>query len=240
MSILRDVKKYNRIKGYLDYNTLEFKMAIILALVFTGTSIYFNIYENTVVWGDILPKLLLSLATLMISMIGIMFAGIALCINILKKEIYIKINRVNGEGVLESIFSSFKFLIFNLGLGAIIFIGLYFFSSTSVYINEVFFYKLLFIVTYWFVFVIFYFIGLIDNVIELYFSCLLYQEEKEDESNYVAGVNEARIDFIIKYLKDKGIVNDDFLIALKKYVLSLDSDDKEAIYNYIDKHYKTS
>ena len=240
MNILDDIKKYRIWNDYVDLSSLECKLSIHATVAILLLFYALGLYEEYANWIEIIKRILLSISTAMISMIGIVFAGVALTINTLKKDIYDLIIEHNGEDAVKRVFSSFKFLIFNMGIGAIITLVILMLTCVPYTLEKWSFYFLLAFYIYLFLFIIFYLIGLINNVIDFYFISLIYQD-KNCESLYVnviECVNEQRSDYLLKCLLDKKIISLDFKEGLKEYIKAQGFKNERDIIAYIDKHYQ--
>ena len=240
MSILEDIKKYRIWNDYVDLSSLECKLSIHVTMAIILLFYVLGLYEEFTNWMEIIKRILLAISTTMISTIGIVFAGVTLTINTLKKDVYDLIIEHNDKDAVKRVFSSFKFLILNMGIGAIITLVMLMLTCAPYALGKWWFYSCFAVYVYWFLFIILYLIGLINNVIDFYFISIIYQDANCESvySNVIECINEQRSDYLLKCLLDKKIISLDFKEGLKEYIKDKRFKNEKEIIDYIDKHYQ--
>lgn len=240
--LLNRFKKYNKWNDLVDCSSLEVKCSIILTVIILLVISLFQVYSDFERFIVPIQNVTLYIASALIGMIGIILAGVAIIIGLLDRDIVKKIEELNGEDSVDKILISFEFLAFIIGIEIIIFflIHIILYSPKSlppIYI----FYTIFAILSYIFIFTIFYTISVISNIVRVFFIKNIYNEAIENSKNLKEDTNEVRIDFILNLLiSEKKISREIFLSKLISFVEATNIPNKESVKNYLVKYYSGS
>ena len=92
--------------------------------------------------------------------------------------------------------------------------------------------------TYITTFIIFYLVGVINNVIRMYFISHNYSEINTYEKTLLEVANEQRIDFVILSLIKHNILSPNFVNELLAMIKHMDSPNEKKVEEYIRNYYK--
>lgn len=240
-NIFKRFTKNKKWYEYIDFKSFECQMSLSITVLFIILAVYFlDIHNNFNDYLVVLQNITIGIAQALIGMLGIILAGIAIIVGVLNKDVLKSIEKINGKDAVKPILSSFEFLAFNTGLGVMVFflIDLILYSPKGL-VGEFTFYLILAVISYFFLFLIFYTISLISNSIKFFFITGIYNDINDKEQNIYEIINELRIDYILSLvLKDTNTSKEEFLRDLNQFVSSSNIEDKEAVRAYLKKYYE--
>ncbi len=166
----------------------ELLFSTVTSLVFCFILFKIDIYKNFSFFLPAFQNLCIYIGTGLISFIGIIITGIAVVISLLNKEILNEIDRVNEEknekNDITGILKYFKICTIHaaiqIGLFYLMYLVLY--SPNNLVGVEIFF-ILLFSLTFYFIYLIFYIIGLVSMCIKLFEISKIYTKIIEERKN---------------------------------------------------------
>ncbi|RWZ59855.1 hypothetical protein EQV77_00735 [Halobacillus fulvus] len=243
--IFERFNEYKKWKDYINPTSFEVKITVLVTVIFVVGALTLKTYDHFDSYYDFFKTLTLSVAQALIGVLGVIIAGVAIIISVLKKEIIETIESINknksGNKLdIGQLLVSFEFLAFNVGIGIFFYLSMYFilFSPYQL-VNKFIFYTLLFVLSYLLFFIIFYSISLISNIVRFFYIANLYDEISNSKRNLYNTANEIRIDFILKeILKNSNLSQEEFLTIIQNYVDATNVDNKEEIKNYFKEYYK--
>ena len=227
-------KKY---KDFYNFKAWECKVSIIITIIIflllINTPV--DIVTNFSNYIETLKNIVIYIASGLLAMIGVIMAGIALILSLLSKKFRQSIKGIGNTDPSKDIMLSFEFLVINLAFGSILFFLLYFMLSVDINIGIWPFYITLFLFIYYFNFLIFYTIALIENTIDLYFIKDLYEEIDLQDKSLYDKVNEIRIDYL---LKNSNVTSkEELLESLESIVDEMNIQNKDEIKKYFRNYY---
>ncbi|WPC42380.1 hypothetical protein [Clostridium sp. JS66] len=237
--LFKRFNKYKKWKDLFDFSSLECKIAVIFTGIILWITYSFNIYADFKSFEVAIQNVALYIASALIGMIGIILAGIAVIISMLNKNVTKEIERLNGKDSVDEILVSFEFLTFIIGIQIITFFLTYIILYSPLSLpTEKLFYLIFAVLSYIFVFTIFYTVSLVSNNVKLFLITNTYNEVIESEKSIYSEANEIRIDFILNMLIESyGIKKESFLSELQEFVDKSDIKEKEVIKNYLRQYY---
>lgn len=165
--MLRDAIKIHRLKDYINISNTEVKISIFITIILLFIADNIQLYSNFDLFRTALQNITIYIAAGLLGMIGIILTGIALMIGILDK-MFIEEIRQKNEKLIEEIMSCFVFLVFNLGIGVIVFFFDHLILFMKINMIKNIFYLIFAIHIYYFTFILFYTIDLTAKSIDLY------------------------------------------------------------------------
>lgn len=225
---------------YIDIRESEVRIAGILTIIIFGLSKYLNIYETFFSFEDTMENLLLYFIGGFVGLLGVILAGVAVVIGIFtKKEIEV-INEVNNkEDFLSTILECYRFCSTNIGLSIVYLSIIYIVISSELPLLEANKFYIIFILTIYIItFNLFYVVSLINECVQLHTTKKIYAEAIANDKNTMDRINEIRTDFILKKLKEGGLLDlDTFKQQLIQYVDDSNMQDKDKVKEYLDEYY---
>lgn len=207
----KKVEKIKKIKSYKDFYSFknsECKIALAFTIVSFIILNYINLFERFNMYRIALQNMSIYIASGLLAMIGVILTGIALMLGLLDKKFRDSIKGVvEGDPIRETM-ASFKFITVNIGIASILFFCLYFVLYIQLGIPKYIYYRYVFyavacLIIYYFVFIVFYTIGLVSNTIDLFFVKGMYEDIDSKEKTLYETANEMRIDFLMGELINK-------------------------------------
>lgn len=231
--------KYKKFKEFLDYESMESKVALLMTVIFVFISECINLYEKFDIFESAIQNISIDIAAALIGMIGIILAGISIVISSINKENRKVIEKLNGEDTIEELLVSFEFLAFIVGIQTLVYFCLYLilYSDISI-IPKLPFYIIVSLLVFNLTFTLFYTVQLVGNSTRIFIMSKKYDDFTEENSDILQLANEVRIDFIFKVLSE--ILNkdtDDIVESLREYTLHCNIEEKELINRYLDNYY---
>ncbi|MYL35541.1 hypothetical protein GLW08_11840 [Pontibacillus yanchengensis] len=225
-------------KDYINIRSFECKASLIISILLVFAFYLFDMYGSFDTYVEVLQDITLNIIQALISLLGIIIAGVAIIFSALNKEVLATIKKINPTASIQTIFISFEFLAFNIGIGIMIFLLLHFSLYTSFeLVPEIVFYILLSFFLYFFTFIIFYAISLISNIIRLFYITDTYSNINDYENSVHYEANEIRIDFILNSIMKDRISKEEFIKQLFEFVERSNSDNKEEVKKYFRDYY---
>lgn len=231
--MLESFRKYEKYKDYFRFSQLECKIALVSSIIIGYIAFKLNIYENYSIYIEALKDILIGIATGMLGMIGTILTGIALILSLIDDNF---IKRIKDENKINKIITSFQFLVFNLGIGTVYYFILYFCLYIPYNIYSEIFYVIIILSIYFFVFLLFYTIGLIYNSIKIFFIKNIYSKVDKLDKRIVESANEIKIDLILSQIYSDDETNN-FLKSLLEVIDKSEMENKEELLNYIKNYY---
>lgn len=230
----KESKKWD---DYYNFKSLECRISLIVAILTLFTFDYLGVYNKFDIFVVSLQNITIYIAQALIGMLGIIFAGIAIVISLLNKKLLNSIKKINNKGI-ESILISFEFLTFNIGCGIILFIFINLILHNQKEMLPIsFFYIIIFFISYFFAFIIFYTISLTGNCIRVFYINNLYTNISHKEKNIYDTSNEIRIDYLLYHFhKNSKMTPKELLDDLNNFVDESNVSNKAAVKKYF-KHY---
>lgn len=238
---LQRIKECQKWKDIVNFSCMECQVALFLTLIVIIVLQALDVYENFSIFEECFKNISIYIAAALIGMLGLVLSGIAIIIGVLDKAVTKKIKELNGEESINRILLSFEFIAFNIGLLIVIFFLVYvFLFSDKVATNVIVFYAVVAILSYWFVFTVFYVVSLTGNCIKVFHISNTYNNVIQLEQRQLNEVmNEIRIDFILKILQEHSdVAPEKFLQSLLSYVKSIPINEQDRVIEYFKKHYK--
>ncbi|KUO71449.1 MAG: hypothetical protein APF81_09060 [Desulfosporosinus sp. BRH_c37] len=193
-------------------------------------------YSNFHTYSVPFQNITIYIASSFIGMIGIILAGIAVIVGKLEVNVVKLIEEINGKGTVEKILVSFEFLAFNIGIGIFTFLLLHIILySNKPLICIGLFYTMFGLITYLFLFIIFYTVSLVSNTVNVFTISNTYNQIIGREKSLFDTANEIRIDFLLRgYIVGS---REQFLRDLLQFVDDSNINNKEQVKNYFSKCY---
>ena len=231
----KKVEKIKKINSYKDFYSLknsECKIALAFTIVSFIILNYINLFERFSMYRVALQNMSIYIASGLLAMIGVILTGIALMLSLLDKRFRDSIKGVvEGDPIRETM-ASFKFITVNIGIASIFFFCLYFALYMQLGIPKYTYYRYGFyvivaLIIYYFVFIVFYTVGLVSNTIDLFFVKGMYEDIERKEKTLYESANEIRIEFLMgeiinntkrNLIKDKICSYDDIIKELDDIV----------------------
>ncbi|MDB2115668.1 hypothetical protein [Clostridium paraputrificum] len=236
-SVFSEFIENKKFVDYFNIFEMECRNSLIITIIIIATLYIFKVYENYDKFIETFRSLSQNIGVALVSLLGIIFAGIALIIGILKKQVIHEIDKINGKDTTKKLLVSFKFLVVNIGFAIMVFFYIYIILNINIkYIPKNIFYIILGLVIYYFCFLIFYTVSLILNTIRIYFIVNRYEELVEEKRSVIDEANEIRIDFILNTIL-RDCDKEEFINSLKEYVDNSSISDKKSIKEYFDEYY---
>lgn len=237
-SLLANFREYNKWGDIINLNLMECQVSLILTLVILIILGLLDVRGHYKCFETAFQNIVLYISAALIGMIGIILAGIAIIIGVLNKEIKVQIEKANGADSIERILTSFAFLTFIIGLQIVMFFMIYIalYSPNKVF-PTIMFYCSIGLISYLFLFTIFYTVSLVGNCIKLYIIANTYSDIIYLDKNIYTKANEIRIDFILHSLL-QGETKQEFLDKLYKFIDESRLDNKEQLKKYLNEYYK--
>ncbi|MFJ7932114.1 hypothetical protein [Peribacillus sp. NPDC096448] len=201
---------------FVNFKNLECQAALLFAIVLLVVINLLHVHETFSSFLIAFQNITLGIAQALIGMLGFVLAGIAIITSTLKKDVVKKIEQVNGKGTIEQILSSFEFLAINISISIVLFYVVYLMLySPSKLIGTGFFNCMVFLISYLFIFTIFYSAALVSNCAKLFLINNTYEEIVTNEKKLIEVANEVRIDFMLNALfQENQISKEEFLMRL--------------------------
>lgn len=235
--IYNEFKVNGKFKDFFNISEIECKFSIIITCIVLLSLYYFKVYENFNEFVEAFKSLSQNIGIALVTLLGIIFAGITLIISILSKNIIYQIDKLNGKGVTKKLLVSFKFLVVNIGFAIMLFFYIYIILCIkSIYVDKVVFYVLLAAIIYYFCFLIFYTVSIILNTIRIYFIVNSYETILEEKRTVIDSANEIRIDFILNSILDN-ISKKEYINSLNEYIDNSNIQNKEDVKKYLNDYY---
>lgn len=174
------------IKAFSKYK--ELMSSAIISTIFCFILFKMDIYKNFSFYLPALQNLCIYIGTGLISFIGIIITGIAVVISLLNKEILNEIDRINEEkgesNDITGILKYFKICTIHaaiqIGLFYLMYLVLY---SPNNLVGIGIFFILLFSFTFYFIYLIFYIMGLVSMCIKLFEISKIYTKIIDERKN---------------------------------------------------------
>ena len=241
MGILEDIIKYKMYKEYINLKHLEVIASFIMTMIAVWFCLVNDLYNNYVNWRCIFIHISWSLSIAMLGMLGLIFASISLVINILNKNIVSAMKKINHNDTINDFMTTFKFLVVNVVSCIYLNLMIYFINNLPIGTCEISkeqYYVIVCFMTYITTFIIFYLVGVINNVIRMYFISHNYSEINTYEKTLLEVANEQRIDFVILSLIKHNILSPNFVNELLAMIKHMDSPNEKKVEEYIRNYYK--
>lgn len=235
--IFNEFKENGKFKDYINISQIECKLSICITMIVLISLHYINIYENFNKFIETFKNLSQNIGIALVTLLGIIFTGITLIISILNKKVIYEIDKLNGKGTTNKLLVSFKFLVVNIGIAIMLFFYIYIMIDVET-INppKVLFYIILAIIIYYFCFLIFYTVSLINNTIRIYFIVNKYEKVIDEKRSIIDDANEIRIDFIMNTILNN-VSKEQFIESLNEYVDKTNINNKEEVKRYLNEYY---
>ncbi|MGV8983841.1 hypothetical protein [Clostridium sp.] len=237
--LFKRFKKYNKWNDLFAISSLECQSALIFTIIILLIVYILKIHSNFQFFEVAIQNVALYIASALIGMIGIILTGIAVIIGMLSKDVVKRIDLLNGINSVDKILVSFEYLTFMIGTQIITFFLIYIILYSPYNLpSQTIFYLIFAVLSYVFIFTIFYTVSLVSNSIKLFFITNTYDEIIKTEKDLCLEANEIRIDFILNILiENHGIEKEDFLSELQVFVDKSNIKEKQAIKNYFTQYY---
>lgn len=228
----------NKWKDYINIRSFECKASLIISIIIVVAFYQFDMHGSFSTYVEVFKDITLNIIQALIALLGIIIAGVAIIFSALNKDVMATIKKINPNASIQTVFVSFEFLAFNIGIGIMIFLLLHFSFYTSFsLVPEIVFYILLTFFLYFFTFIIFYSISLISNIIRLFYITDTYSNINDYENRIYYEANEIRIDLILNSIMKDRISKEEFTKQLFEYVESSNSENKDEIKKYFRDYY---
>jgi len=227
-----------RYKDYINIREFEVYMSVLISMLFVLLVYHTDLYSNFFdVQADFCNLVLYFIAGFF-GLLGFILTGVAIVIGMFNKELSTRIELANGKGTVKKLLSSYEFLAVNIVMAILVLVILYILTLSELSIvADKLFYIIVFLVSYYLLFCIFYALALIKNLIVIYEITLLYSGDNGVSNETMIRCNEIRIDFILRTLTEKyGIGIEEFSDALEKFASN--ADNNNAVNSYLKSYYK--
>lgn len=165
--MIRELFKKRKLLDFININNNE----VLIALALTGILLYIevklDIYKNFDDFKLAFQNITIYVAAGLLAMIGVILTGLALILGMLDRRFIKEIDNINKDTV-NDLMLCFKFLIVNLGFSSVLFFFIHFMLFVKIYIAQILYYFIVTLITYYFIFLVFYTVDLISTSIDLY------------------------------------------------------------------------
>lgn len=237
------IKEFIDSKKYKDYynfcDAWECKISIVLTIsmiiILYGKNV--DLYNNFDSYIVDIKNIFIYFASGLLGIIGISLAGIALVLSLFDNDFKRQLNSIGRIDLIDTVLLDFKFLIFNLGIGSVIFFFLYMLLPSEYIFSIPVFYLLVAIIIYYKSFLVFYTISIILNCISIYEIKNSCNEIEKEEKNIYDRANELRIEYILSKLD---LTEDSFLEEIEQMIdnSNYSKSDNEELKKYINDFYR--
>lgn len=239
--MIKRFKKYKKFKEYISWN-FENKFAICSTTFLFVFAITFKTWESFDAFEEMISSVLSTWLGAIIGSLALIFAGIVFWASLFDRKFAITINEyAQDENAIERLYTSYLFLAFNIICNCVITLILLFAINSNIQILPVVvFYLLLYVYCFWAFFIIGYFVGIINNCIELI--QIKNNEQKQVGKSLYDKANELRIDLLLELIC-KNLTEDEteaaIINTLKRRVNLGDFSEEEklALLDYFLFHY---
>lgn len=230
----------HRIYDLVNLKAWEVKVTIFITAIVLCVLSYFDFYSEFYKFEGAITEVALVLVGAMFGTLGFSLSGVAIIVSLFnKKEIKI-IDKINGEGKIEYLLSSYVFLAINVATQIVLLLIVYLaMMSDKNILESKGFWLITSVEVYHIIFIIFYTVALIENCIKMYNIKNIYEEIEDKEKNFYNIVNEVKIDFIFStMINNFGCNLEDVKKSLIEFVDESNLKNKDEIMKYIKKQYE--
>ena len=234
------MKTNSRWHDMINIKSYEVKMAGIFTILFIILLHNIDFYDNFKEYQELIIALFPQLISPSIGLLGFSLSGIAIIVSFFKKSEIDCIDRINGSGVIKFILSEYSFLSENIAIQCVVLFTMYFLVSSNItQASFCVFWCIVFLEIYHVLFIIFYTVALVRNIIKLYEIKNIYENVLDEKKGFWNEVNEVKIDFIISTLiQNYNCALEDVVKSMIDFVASSDMQNKEKVIQYIREQYK--
>ena len=235
-----NVLTYININNFFDVGTVEVKSALFFTIIVFIVIYNLKVYDNFSIYQDAFKNIFIYIASALIGVIGLVFASVALVFTALDEKLLVKIKKYYPEIKYEDIFDNFKFISFNIGMEIILFFLLYLIlHSDKELVNYYYFYLLVSIITYLFLFTVFYIVSLMGYCILIFKIKYTFEKIQQIGKTIFEETNELKIDYLLtKYIELSERNGENVLYELYDFVKTSESKNKEDVLKYLDQVHK--
>ena len=230
----------NRIYDLVNVKEWEVKATIFTTVIFLFFLSYFDFYSSFCKFEEPITEVILVLIGAMFGTLGFSLSGVAIIVSLFNKNEIRIIDKINGEGKIEYLLSSYVFLSINVAVQSMLLLIVYLALASDKNIPESkWFWSITGIEVYQIIFIIFYTVALIKNCIKMYEIKNIYEEIGNKEKNFYGIVNEIKIDFIFStMINNFGCNLEDIKKSLLEFVNESNLKNKDEIIKYIKNQYE--
>jgi hypothetical protein len=165
--MIKELLKKRKYLDFININNNEVLIALALTVLLVIIGVKLDIYENFDDFKLAFQNITIYIAAGLLAMIGVILTGLALILGVLDRRFIKEIGSINKDTV-NDLMICFKFLIVNLGFSSVLFFFIHFMLFVKIYITQKIYYLIITLITYYFIFLVFYTVDLISTSIDLY------------------------------------------------------------------------
>jgi len=231
------IVKYKKLRDYININTAEVKISLLIATVILLIFNMLNVYSNYDVYESTIETIMTCVIGGFIGLIGFSLSGLSILTTMFSRKQIEFLEKNNPEHKIEEVLCSYAFNAFSIAIAVIVLIMFMLISKNNeILVSKATFNVCCWLLVYIIVFNIMYTVALTFNCIECFaIKNILSVHERKD---FFDKVNEVRIDYLIRKTADRDLTPEKLIKDLEEAASTLNKEDKEKIMEYFKKYYK--